>query len=194
MRKRRTGALGAASGVPERRSTPAEWLVKAGATVLVLVILSIRVLAQQSAGLPELKALERYIGTWVYEGEDRTPGGGRVQCTSLRQWTGAGFFVESHRRCMTPRGDLQQVEVYGYDYSERVYRYWGFNGQFVSGYTTPTIDEAPIRWASIAFPRRYRCTEAFDPGGASSTSRCETSSDGATWTVISQGQSKRTSP
>jgi hypothetical protein len=54
--------------------------------------------AQPSAGLSELKPLERFIGTWIYEGEDR-------------QWTAAGFFVESRRRCTTPRGEVQQLEV-----------------------------------------------------------------------------------
>jgi hypothetical protein len=150
--------------------------------------------AQQSAGLPELKPLERYLGAWTYEGEDLTPGGGPVRCTSTRRWTGAGFFVESQRRCTTPRGELQQLEVYGFDYSARVYRYWGFNGQFVSMYATPAIAEGPIRWDSVAFPGRYRCSEAFDADGAASTSTCESSTDGTSWTVIARGRSRRTAP
>ena len=160
---------------------------------LVLYATLFNAFAQRSAGLPELKPLERFIGTWTYEGEDRTPGGGSVRCTSVRRWTAAGFFIESQRTCSTPRGELQQLEVYGFDYADRVYRYWGFNGQFVSMYATSMIDEGAILWDSVAFPGRYRCSETFDEDLMASTSKCEVSTDGHAWSIISQGRSKRSS-
>jgi hypothetical protein len=151
--------------------------------------------AQQGAAGAAQKPLERFLGTWVYEGEDRTAGGGAVRCESTRRWIAAGYFVESRRRCTTPRGELQQLEVYGYDAAERVYKYWGFNGQVVSMYATPSMDDAPIRWNSTAFPGRFRCSETFAPSGSESTANCESSTDGGgTWTVISAGKSKKTSP
>lgn len=159
----------------------------------MFLMTSVSVSAQQSAGVPEVKPLERYIGTWVYEGEDATPGGGPVRCTASRQWTGAGFFVESRRRCTTPRGEVEQLEVYGFDYSARLYRYWGFNGQFVSMYSTSTIDREPIRWDSVAFPGRYRCSEVFEADLQASESKCEMLA-GASWVIVSQGRSKRLPP
>lgn len=169
--------------------------MRSAATLAIWALLATSAAGQQSAGLSELKPLERFIGTWSYEGEDLTPGGGPVRCTSIRQWTGGGFFVESHRRCTTPRGELQQLEVYGYDYSGRLYRYWGFNGQFVSMYSTPAIDDGSISWDSIAFPGRYRCSETFTPSLTESTSKCESSSDGGTtWSAVSGGKSKRLAP
>ena len=164
-------------------------------TLAIWALLATSASSQQSAGLSELEPLERFIGSWSYEGEDLTPGGGAVRCTSIRQWTAAGFFVESRRRCTTPRGELQQLEVYGYDYSGRVYRYWGFNGQFVSTYSTPAIEGGSISWDSIAFPGRYRCSETFAPALTESTTKCESSTDGGvTWTVIARGSSRRTAP
>jgi hypothetical protein len=145
----------------------------------------------QSADVPKVKPLERYLGAWIHEGADRTPGGGPVRCTSVRQWTGAGYFVESRRHCTTPRGELDQLEVYGYDFTERVYRYWGFNGRFVSQYSTPTMTDPAVNWSSVAFRGRVRCTETFDPGFASSRTSCETSMDGTAWVVISEGHSTR---
>jgi hypothetical protein len=162
-------------------------------TLFLGAILIDSALAQGSAGLPELEPLERFIGSWSYEGEDRTPGGGPVLCTSVRRWTAGGFFVESQRTCSTPRGELRQLEVYGFDYADRVYRYWGFNGQFVSTYAASTIDDGPILWDSVAYPGRYRCSETFEADLTSSTSQCEVSNGGA-WSIISQGRSKRTSP
>jgi hypothetical protein len=164
------------------------------AALVAWALLTTAVAAQQSAGLSEVKPLERFIGTWTYEGEDLTSGGGPVRCTSTRQWTGAGFFVESHRHCTTPRGEVQQLEVYGFDYTARVYRYWGFNGQFVSMYSTPAIDEAAIHWDSVAFPGRYRCSEAFEAGFLASASKCEMSTGTGAWVIVSQGRSKRVSP
>jgi hypothetical protein len=163
------------------------------ALLIASFLASTAVAAQDSAGLPELKPLERFLGSWSYDGEDLTPGGGPVKCTSTRRWTGGGYFVESRRRCSTPRGDIEQLEVYGFDYSERVYRYWGFNGRFVSQYSAPTIGDGPIRWDNVAFRGRFRCSEAFDPGLQSSTSQCDSSSDGGvTWVKISGGRSLRT--
>ena len=165
------------------------------ATLVVWLCFIATGLAQSGPAGAAQKPLDRYLGTWVYEGEDRTAGGGAVRCESTRQWIAAGYYVESRRRCTTPRGELQQVEVYGYDAVERVYKYWGFNGPGVSIYATPSMNDATIRWNSTAFPGRFRCTETFAPGGSGSTANCETSTDGGgTWTVISAGKSKRTSP
>src|ERR1051326_7199655 len=96
--------------------------------------------SQDQGATPELRVLERYLGTWQYSGEDKTPGtGGAVTCTSTRRWISAGHFVESHRECKTPRGSITQVEVFGYDSRRGRYVYWGFNGSVASSYSAPSM-------------------------------------------------------
>src|SRR5688572_6227774 len=97
-----------------------------------IVIFLVPLLVHSQAPRPEIQKLARYLGRWNYEGEDKTPvTGGPVTCTSTRRWISGGFFVESHRDCKTPRGEVTQVEVYGYDFQNRVYTYWGFNSSVV---------------------------------------------------------------
>ena len=91
--------------------------------------------AAQGPAAPELRPLERYLGSWTYNGEDKTPGtGGSVTCTATRRWISGGYFVESHRTCDTPRGTFEQVEMFGFDFTTREYTYLGFSGRVVSSY------------------------------------------------------------
>jgi hypothetical protein len=148
--------------------------------------------AQEGPAAPELQPSARYIGTGTYEGEDKTPGtGGRVTCTSARRWIAGGFFVESHRSCETPRGRIEQVEVYGYDFQTRQYVYWGFSGRVVSSYAAPHLDDAKIVWTGFAASAGNRCTAVF-ADSQTSGDMCETSTDGgSSWTVRSAGTSRK---
>jgi len=162
------------------------------AVVAVSMALCSWAFAQEQASLPELKKLDRYLGTWTYEGEDKTPAtGGRVACEASRQWIAGGFFVESQRDCQTPRGDVKQLEVFGYDFQNRVYMYWGFNGSSVSTYTASSMDGDTVIWTGIGLSSGNRCTEVF-ARGATSTDRCETSRDGGnSWVLRAAGKSTK---
>src|SRR5262245_53221546 len=74
----------------------------------------------QEPAAPELRPLERYLGSWTYDGDD-TLLGGKVTCKILRRWISGGYFVESHRTCETPRGTRDQVEIYGFDFKTHEY-------------------------------------------------------------------------
>ena len=154
-----------------------------------VTLLCITGAAQNQAARPELKILERYLGTWIYDGEDKTPGtGGRVSCTSTRRWISGGYFVESHRKCKTLHGDVDQVEVFGYDFQNRVYSYWGFNGSVVSTYTSPSMEGGRVIWTGTGVSAGNRCTEIFESPTASMDS-CESSRDGgASWIPRSGGK------
>lgn len=150
-------------------------------------------LAQDQPAGPEVSKLARYLGTWSYDGEDNTPlTGGRVTCEATRQWISAGYFVESHRECKTPRGDLKQVEVFGYDFQKHVYLYWGFSGRSISTYTAPTMDGDTIAWTGTGLSEGNRCTEVFASGFTSSSDTCETTRDrGSNWILIAAGKSTK---
>jgi hypothetical protein len=135
-----------------------------------------------------LASLERYIGTWIYEGDGN---GARVSCRSERRWITNRSFIESHRECSTGSGPITQVEVYGFDPRRRVYMYWGFNGRVPSTYTAATMDLA-VAWTGEQASSTARCTETFAADFQSSTSQCEVSYDlGKTWQRVSGGSSKR---
>jgi hypothetical protein len=149
-------------------------------------------LAEDQPASAEVAPLLRYLGDWSYEGKDATPvTGGVVTCEATRRLISGGYFVESHRECRTPRGVVNQVEVFGFDYQRRVYVYWGFNGRGVSTYETPTIDAATV-WSGTGFSRGNRCTEVFSDDLESSTDECETTTDGGTtWVLVASGKSSK---
>jgi hypothetical protein len=157
--------------------------------MIPLVLFPVPAFRQQLDTPPPVRKLERYIGKWNYAGEDKTPvTGGAVTCTSTRRWISGGYFVESHRECKTPRGDVTQVEVFGYDSTSGGYLYWGFNGSVVSTYRADMLDDA-IVWIGFGASSGNRCTEIFAPDHNSSTDKCESTRDGGkTWVLRSAGK------
>jgi hypothetical protein len=145
-----------------------------------------------SGQAPDPRApLERYLGTWVYEGDGN---GARVTCRSERRWIANRSFVESHRECSTVNGPITNVELYGFDARRGVYVYWGFNGPVPSTYTATTMALA-VAWSGEQMSGNNRCHETFAPDFQSSTSQCEISFDlGKTWQRVSGGASKRLPP
>lgn len=139
----------------------------------------------------ELRPLERYLGSWTYAGEDKTPGtGGKVTCTATRRWISGGNFIESHRTCDTPRGQFDQVEVFGFDFMTREYTYIGFSGAVASTYRAPSMEGNSVTWTGIAASRGNRCTEVFAADQRSSTNKCETGA-GDYFVLRSEGRYER---
>ena len=152
--------------------------------------LALALLPQPSAAqtADPLAPLERYLGTWVYEGDGN---GARVSCRSERRWITNRSFVESHRECMTGSGPITQVELYGFDPRRRLYVYWGFNGRVPSTYIAEKMDLA-VAWTGEQASSTARCTETFAADFQSSASQCEVSYDlGKTWQRVSGGTSKK---
>ena len=57
-----------------------------GVLVSVALLLISASAAPQPPVADELRLLERYLGSWTYDGEDKTPGtGGKVTCTATRR-------------------------------------------------------------------------------------------------------------
>jgi hypothetical protein len=154
---------------------------------LALALTAVWPAASEAQTQDPLAGLERYVGTWTYEGDGN---GARVSCRSERRWIANRSFVESHRHCETGNGPIDQVEIYGFDPRRRLYVYWGFNGRVVSTYASPSMDTTVV-WSGEAFSATARCSETFAADGLSSTSQCEATSDGKTWTRVSGGHSTR---
>jgi hypothetical protein len=144
--------------------------------------------AAQTPVAPELLRLERYLGSWTYEGADKTPGtGGAVTCRATRRWISGGNFVESHRTCDTPRGSFDQVEVFGFDVRTREYTYIGFSGAVASTYRATSMEGNSVTWIGTGASSGNRCTEVFAADQRSSTNKCETGS-GEHFVLRSEGR------
>ena len=162
-----------------------------GVVGMVLISASMGAAAQEPAA-PELRALERYLGSWTYDGEDKTPGtGGKVTCRLSRRWISDGYFVESHRTCDTPRGTFDQVEVFGFDFKTREYTYIGFSGRVASTYRAASMQGDSVTWVGDGASRGNRCTEVFAPDHRSSTDKCETAAGGGDFVLRSEGRFKK---
>jgi len=162
------------------------WLFALGGMLLI----SAADVTAQEPGAPELRPLERYRGSWTYEGEDQLLGG-KVTCKVLRRWISGGYFMESQRTCETPRGTRDEVEIYGFDFKTHEYTYYGFTGRVVHTYRTASIEGASVKWVGIDTSRGNRCTDVFEPDHRSSTEKCETAASAGTFELRSEGRFKR---
>jgi hypothetical protein len=149
-----------------------------GRLVSVPLLLTLGIAPAQPPVDAELRLLERYIGSWTYDGEDKTPRtGGKVTCTASRRWIAGGNFVESHRTCDTPRGTFEQVEVFGFDFMTREYTYVGFSGSVASTYRASSMEGDVVTWIGTGASRGNRCIEVFAADRQSSINKCETGRD-----------------
>jgi hypothetical protein len=166
-----------------------DWLI--GLAGMLLISASAGAAAQEPAA-PELRALERYLGSWTYDGEDKTPNtGGKVTCKATRRWISGGFFVEGHRTCETPRGTVDQVEVFGFDFKTHEYTYLRFSGRAPNTYRAASLEGDSVKWVSTEPTRGNRCTDVFEPDHRASTEKCETAAAGGDFVLRSEGRFKR---
>src|SRR5256885_11197890 len=81
-------------------------------------------LVQNQAASSELAKLSRYLGTWTYEGEDKTASDNRrVACKTVRPWIAGGSFIESRPGCRTLHGHVHLLAAVGYEGGEPRYKY-----------------------------------------------------------------------
>ena len=166
-----------------------DWLF--GLAGMLLVSASAGVGAQEPAA-PELRSLERYLGSWTYDGEDKIPNtGGKVTCKVMRRWISGGFFVEGHLTCETPRGTVDQVEVFGFDFKTHEYTYLRFSGRVPINYRAASMQGDSVKWVSTDPSRSNRCTEVFEPDHRSSTEKCETAGAPGEFVLRSEGRFKK---
>jgi acylphosphatase len=93
---------------------------------------------------PELKVLERFVGTWDDESVSTpavwTPKEVRAKSMEVNGWALDGWFLQGTGR--TPGGKIEVIVMNGYDPVEKTYRFWWF---FPGGHTeqwTGKWDEA----------------------------------------------------
>ncbi len=100
-------------------------------TIVVVSLLVSPILSQAPAGPPkpgpEQKALDYFIGTWAFEGEEKPSPfgpGGKFSGSETAEWFPGGFFVVSRSDSMGPMGESKGYSVLGYNSETKKYTYY----------------------------------------------------------------------
>jgi hypothetical protein len=179
--------------------------MKCFAVLVAVVSMSVAPVIAQKQEMPkpgpEHQRLGVFIGDWTFEGE-RKPGpmgpGGRITATNRIEWAPGNFFVQRSYQGKSPNGgEMQGLEILAYDGAKNIYTFNAFDslGNMASG----TMTVKGNTWTTTgtmtagATTMRDRCSLEFAAGGSTLTMRCDTSTDGKTWTPTFEGTAKKTS-
>ena len=149
---------------------------------------------------PEHQRLGAFVGNWTFEGEMK-PGpmgpGGNVTGTDRIEWMPGNFFVQRSYQGKSPMGEMQGIEIFGYDAAKKVYTFNSFAPELgmigsgtmtVKGNTWTTVGTSTMGAATM----RDRCTLEFGTDGSTLTIKCEMSTDGTAWTPTFEGKATKT--
>ncbi len=172
------------------------------AVVVALVSISAGAVIAQKPEMPtpgpEHQRLAAFVGNWTFEGEMK-PGpmgpGGKLTGTDRIDWTPGNFFLQRAFQGKSPMGEVQGIEIYGYDGAKKVYTFNSFDSLGMMGSGTMTVKgntwtatgTSTIGTATM----RDRCTLEFGAGGSTLTVKCETSADGKTWNPTVEGKATK---
>ncbi len=173
------------------------------ATLVLTLASALLVMAQAPAApkpTPEHQRLGYFIGTWTFEGEAKaSPFGpaGKFTGTERDEWFPGGFFVVSHSDSKDPSGKTRKgLTIMGYNPGEKVYTYYGIeSGMGVAYGSKGTVQGDTWTWNEEekvgGKPMKIRVIVKEVPPTAY-TFTIETSSDGKTWTTVTEGKATKT--
>jgi hypothetical protein len=148
---------------------------------------------------PEHQRLGAFVGNWTFEGEMK-PGpmgpGGKMTGTDRIEWTPGDFFLQRSYRGKSPMGEIQGIEILGYDGARKVYTFNSFDSLGMMGSGTMSVKgntwttSGTATMGSTTMPDR--CTLEFGAGESTLSIKCETSTDGKTWTPTFEGKATKT--
>jgi len=170
-------------------------------TLAMSMMCAVLVLAQTTQAPkpgPEHQKLAAFLGNWTFEGEIK-PGpmgaGGKITGTDRVQWLPGGFFVERRADGKGPMGEMKALEIMGYDPAKKVYTYTYFDnmGAAGSGTMTPSSDTWNFTGTTSVGGKsmQERCALTFGAAGASLNVKCESSTDGKSWTPTVEGKATK---
>lgn len=93
--------------------------------VIVGVLMHADVRGQESSPPPEMKALERLVGTWKVEHVGRVPEETPFTLIIKARPVLGGRFVQQTEN--VDKGESNQIGIYTYDSNRKTYRYWFFH-------------------------------------------------------------------
>ena len=148
---------------------------------------------------PEHQRLAAFVGNWTFEGEMK-PGpmgpGGKMTGTDRIDWVPGNFFIQRLYQGKSPIGEMQGLEILGYDAARKVYTFNSFDNMGMRGSGTLTVKGNT--WTSTGTATmgttvmHDRCTLDFGAGATTLTIKCDMSTDGKTWAPTFEGKATKT--
>lgn len=115
-------------------------------------------MSSPTAATPAHEALAPFVGTWNTQGEVKLLGpSGRAapfHATDNYEWLPGGHFLLHRFASHMPDGDIEGVEVIGYDASKKIYTLHSYDSQGNAGQMQATVDGD--QWAFNGGNMRFR--------------------------------------
>ena len=111
-------------------------------------------------------------------------------------WVPGNFFVQRSYQGKSPMGEIQGIEIFGYDAAKKVHTFNAFDSMGMMGSGTMTVKGDT--WLATGtstmgdMTMRDRCTLEFGAGGSTLAIKCEMSTDGKTWAPTFEGKATKT--
>jgi hypothetical protein len=147
---------------------------------------------------PDQQKMAAFVGNWTFEG-DMKPGplgpGGKVTGTDRIQWLPGNFFIERRFNFKGPMGEIQGLEVLGYDAASKGYTYNAFDNMGGTGNGTMTVSGST--WNATGTMKmgpqtiHERCKLAFSANATVLTISCEMSADGKKFAPTLEGKATK---
>ena len=148
---------------------------------------------------PEHQRLGAFVGNWTFEGEMK-PGpmgpGGKLTGTDRITWVPGNFFIQRLYQGKSPMGEMQGLEILGYDAAKNVYTFNAFDNMGMRGTGTMTVKGTT--WTATGTSTmgttvmHDRCTLDFGAGATTLMVKCEMSMDGKSWAPTFEGKATKT--
>jgi hypothetical protein len=150
---------------------------------------------------PEVKKLHANVGRWTFEGENK-PGplgpGGKFTGENTCQMILGGFFLRCQWTGKGALGEFGGLEVDGYDPANKDFSsgYYFSDGSRFSGTLTITGNIWTYAGKYLVAGKEYQYKETYihTPDLTSWTDKQEISSDGTTWTPLSESRWTKVQP
>ena len=174
---------------------------------VLVVVCSILVQAQTAQAPkpgPDHKKLGVFLGSWSLDGEFKPGNGygfpaGTVSVVERFQWMPGEFFLQMNRDGKGPGGEIRHMIIFGYDSVAKKHTgtWYDLTG---GGSISATFANTGNTWlwsgsghTPDGKPYQERCITTVVPN-TSYTLKCDTSSDGKTWSPSYEGKATRSKP
>jgi hypothetical protein len=157
----------------------------------VLAFVGATAWGQANAPASESAKLAVFVGQWTYQGEAMATAlgpAGKVAGSESLEMLGTSFLVARYQE-KGPGGSSKGLAVYGYDGGTKKHYWMTFDDSGVSASGLWSVSGNDwLMTGTLQLPDKaveQKCTVVVSRGGESVKARCEVSTDGKTWQLLS---------
>jgi len=174
------------------------------ASIVVVSLLVLPILSQAPSGPPkpgpENKALDYFVGSWTFEGEEKPSPfgpGGKFTGSETAEWFPGGFFLVSRSDSKSPMGEHKGYSVMGYNAEKKTYTFYMISSMGYQMSAEGTVAGKTWTWTHKDTMGGKALSGRFIMNVTSPTSytmKYELSTDGGPYAVVMEGKAtKKTS-